>query len=100
MIKGFDDAVGGDEAGGHENRHPPAADAYGEWDPSQVISFPRSQINATDLKVGSALYSANGAIGTVTAISGQNVTVDFNHPLAGKTLVFTISMMRVDKKTA
>ena len=98
MIKGFDNAAVGMRQGDTKTATLQPQDAYGEWDPSEVISFPRSQINATDLKVGSALYSANGAIGTVTAISGQNVTVDFNHPLAGKTLVFTISMMKVDKK--
>ena len=100
MIKGFDDAVVGMRQGESKTITLQPQDAYGQWDPSQVISFPRSQINATDLTVGSALYSANGGMGTVTAISGQNVTVDFNHPLAGKTLIFTIDMMRVDKKAS
>jgi FKBP-type peptidyl-prolyl cis-trans isomerase SlyD len=98
MIKGFDDAVVGMRQGDAKTVTLQPQDAYGEWDPAQVVSFPRSQINATDLKVGSALYAASGAIGIVTEISGQNVTVDFNHPLAGKTLVFTIDMLRVDKK--
>lgn len=36
----------------------------------------------------------------VTAVMGERVTVDFNHPLAGKTLVYTITVTAIDQAPA
>lgn len=99
MIKGFDAALVGMKEGEAKTVTIPPEDAYGNRDDRNIITFPLDKIgNAESLKVGSALYAANGAIGTVVDINDQNVTVDFNHELAGKTLIFTIKLARVDKK--
>jgi len=99
MIKGFDDAVVGMREGEAKTVTLPPELAYGNREDRNVIVFPIGKIgNAESLKVGSALYAANGAIGTVLEINSENVTVDFNHELAGKTLIFTIKLARVDKK--
>jgi len=99
MITGFDEAVVGMREGEAKTVTLPPGKAYGNRNDKNVIVFPLDNIgNAESLKVGSALYANNGAIGTVIAINDQNVTVDFNHELAGKTLVFTIKLVRVDKQ--
>ncbi len=99
MIKGFDDALVGMKEGQAKTVTLKPDEAYGNRDQRNVITLPLDKIeNAGSLKVGSALYAANGAIGTVVEINSQNVTVDFNHELAGKTLIFTIKLARVDKK--
>ena len=99
MIKGFDNALVGMKEGEAKTVTIAPEDAYGVRDERSVITFPLDKIdNAVSLKVGSSLYASNGAMGTVVAINGQNVTVDFNHELAGKTLIFTIKLVRVDKK--
>ncbi|MGD9137031.1 MAG: FKBP-type peptidyl-prolyl cis-trans isomerase [Desulfobacterales bacterium] len=50
-----------------------------------------------DLKVGSKVQveddDGNPIIGKVTQLTDQEVTVDANHPLAGKTLVFDIELI-------
>ena len=38
------------------------------------------------------LFAANGVSGVVTAVNDTHATVDFNHKLAGQTLVFDIAM--------
>ncbi len=99
MIKGFDSAVVGMKEGEAKTVTIAPEEAYGVRDERNVITFPLDKVdNAVSLKVGSSLYAANGAMGTVVGINGQNVTVDFNHELAGKTLVFMIKLARVEKK--
>ncbi|MCX8196811.1 MAG: peptidylprolyl isomerase [Candidatus Micrarchaeota archaeon] len=99
IIKGFEDAVVGMREGEVKTVKIEPKDAYGEWDPRLVATLPIDNFeNAEDIKVGGFVYSASGAPGIVTAIQDGKVTVDFNHELAGKTLVYTIKLVRVDKR--
>jgi len=101
MIKGFDSAVVGMKEWGEKTVTLAPADAYGEWSSDRVIPIPVANIgNADKIKVGTLLFAQNGAVGRVVEISnGTNATakVDFNHELAGKTLIFTIKMVSVRK---
>ena len=38
-------------------------------------------------------------MGTITAVEGDEITVDFNHPLAGQTLNFAIEVVSVREAT-
>ncbi len=80
-----------------------AKDGYGEVNPEAVQTLPREQFAGIDLEVGMPLYGQgeNGETVQVTVKSfdEQNVTVDFNHPLAGKDLVFTVSLNGVRDAT-
>ncbi|VVC00956.1 FKBP-type peptidyl-prolyl cis-trans isomerase [uncultured archaeon] len=102
MIAGFDAAVVGMREGQERTATLQPSQAYGEWSAERVISIPVANIgNAADIRVGSMLYAQNGAIGRVVEVgNGTNATakVDFNHELAGKTLVFTIKMVGITKK--
>ena len=64
------------------------AEIYGEGD--QIVI----EINA---KVGQQLITLNGPA-TVMSVDSENVTIDFNHPLAGKTLKFWIKLVDVTKQ--
>ena len=50
-----------------------------------------------DLKIGSKVEieddSGNPMFGKVTQLTDQEVTVDANHPLAGKTLIYGIELL-------
>ena len=73
--------------------------AMGERKPELVSKFSRKEVpeQHEDLKVGSKVEieddNGNSVLGTVTQLTDQEVTVDTNHPLAGKTLVFDIELI-------
>lgn len=80
-----------------------AKDAYGEYDESAVQSLPKEQFAGLELTEGMSLYG-QGEDGQTTQVvvksfDDENVNVDFNHPLAGKALLFAISISEVRSAT-
>ena len=78
-------------------------DGYGEYDPKLHIEVPRDQFDTgSPLEVGMK-FQAQTAGGpmtvTVQNITDTTVTVDGNHELAGKTLVFDINVVDVREAT-
>ncbi|WP_457637765.1 FKBP-type peptidyl-prolyl cis-trans isomerase [Oceanithermus sp.] len=79
-------------------------EAYGDYDPEGVQTVPRSAF-PEDAKVepGEQFYAqdnqGNPLPLTVTKVEGDDVTVDFNHPLAGKTLHFDVEIKDVRDAT-
>lgn len=74
----------------------PAAEAYGEYNAEAMQAIPKAQFEGLDLVVGMPLQG-QGEGGqpiqvTVTEIRDEEVVVDFNHPLAGKDLNFSITI--------
>lgn len=100
MIKGFDAAMPGMEVGEKKTINIPAADAYGEKDPSAVIEFPKENV-PTDMKLeqGMQLTLSNQEGQpfpvTVTEIKDEVVVLDANHFLAGQELVFDIELVEI-----
>ena len=80
-----------------------AADAYGEVNPEAQQTLPREQFEGIDLQKGMALYG-QGEGGqtvqvTVVDFNDKEVTIDFNHPLAGKDLVFDVTVTQARPAT-
>ncbi len=100
MIKGFDAAMPGMEVGDKKTVNIPAADAYGEKDPSAVIEFPKQNVPA-DMKLepGMQLTLSNEQGQPfpviVTEIKDDVVLLDANHFLAGEELIFDIELVEV-----
>ncbi len=78
-----------------------AADAYGETNPEAVQEVPVEKIPEGARQVGAVLTSNDfpGPI-RVTEVGDNTVVLDFNHPLAGKDLVFDIEIVAVDDQSA
>lgn len=102
VIEGFDKAVVGMKVGEKKTVNIPAAEAYGLHDDSQVIEVSRDRIKVDgELKVGQMLTSV-GPDGqqyqfTILAISDNGtITLDANHPLAGKDLTFEIELLKIN----
>jgi FKBP-type peptidyl-prolyl cis-trans isomerase SlyD len=72
---------------------------YGPRNPEAVQSVPRTAFQeAGDLKVGDMVTGqAQGRDfqARVTAVDTESITLDLNHPLAGKTLHFAIDIVEV-----
>lgn len=99
MIPGFDAAVNGMTVGETKTVRLSPAEAYGEWDETLLETIDISQFgeNATPV-IGETYYTLTnqGYVQlTVTEIDGDDVTVDKNHPMAGKTLNFDIELVSV-----
>lgn len=101
MIKGFDTGVVGMTIGETKKVTIPAAEAYGEFRTELVREVQTNLITGntnTTLKAGDKLYvqSPQGVQEVKVVSSNANVTrVDFNHPLAGKTLIFEITVVAI-----
>ncbi len=79
------------------------ADAYGEYNEEATQEVPKDQFAGIDLEVGMTLYG-QGEDGstvqvTVKEIKEDAVVIDFNHPLAGKDLMFTVTLNNVREAT-
>jgi FKBP-type peptidyl-prolyl cis-trans isomerase 2/predicted Fe-Mo cluster-binding NifX family protein len=77
--------------------------AYGERDESRVIQAPSEELPAglaPGAMVRAQLPGGRVVPLTVAAIDGPRVTLDGNHPLAGKTLVFEVEVREVCAATA
>ena len=88
-----------------------SSDAYGEVNPEAVVDVPIStfiiegQLAEDLLEIGKMIpmrdQSGNQMVGTVKAVDrdGGQVTLDFNHPMAGVDLYFTGQVEEVRKAT-
>ncbi len=74
-------------------------DAYGEYNEEAQQEVPKEQFAGIDLNVGMTLYGQGEDGGTVQVvvkeIQEENVLIDFNHPLAGKELMFSVTLNSV-----
>lgn len=98
IIEGLDEAVIGMSAGEEATVTVSPAKGYGEHDPERVREYdPESfeEMVGEPPEIEDHVEAANGLHGDVTAISEDSVQVDFNHELAGKTLVFEIEILEV-----
>jgi len=81
----------------------PAEEAYGAKDPNLVQTLPRHYFEGIELKKGLQLQmqTPEGEVIPLRVVDfdDQKVTVDFNHPLAGRDLVFEVKIEDVREAT-
>lgn len=99
LIPGFEEAVEGREPGDKVFVEISPDKGYGQIDPDLIFAVARAQIpDHIPLEVGTPiqLSSEKGQMDvTMTEIGPEEVTLDANHPLAGKDLVFEIDILDV-----
>lgn len=100
IIPGIEHNVTNMEVGEKQTVTVPADEAYGPRDDTRVQAIPRTAIpENVEVDVGTRLQ-ANTPEGqpvnlTVVDLDDSSVTVDANHPLAGRDLVFDIELVEV-----
>lgn len=81
-----------------------AEDAYGAYEEEAKQEVPRDQFAGIELEVGMTLYGQGEDGGTVQVvvqdIGDESVIIDFNHPLAGKDLVFLVGINNIREASA
>ena len=101
VIPGFDKAVTGMRVGEKKTVTIPAADAYGQRRDDLVAQVPMTQLPQDFApKVGMQLQSTqkdgSTVVVTITKVTDNtSVTIDANHPLAGKDLTFDLELIKI-----
>jgi peptidylprolyl isomerase len=100
VIPGFESAVDGMAVGDSKTVTIPAAEAYGDHDPQLIHRVARDQVpDEIDLQIGLELQaqdqSGNPIRFSVAEFDDSTVTLDANHPLAGKDLTFKLELVDV-----
>lgn len=100
IIPGFEKAVLGHKIGDKVKVRIPPEEAYGNHDPELIFTVEPAQMpDNIPLEIGTPLHLANDQ-GTmdaiITDIDLENITLDANHPLAGKELIFEIEIIAVN----
>ena len=99
-IKGFDDAILGMKEGEEKQFSISPADAYGKHDPTLIQKVPKEIFPQDAELVSGLLFEAGLPTGEkvpamITTIEEGIVSVDLNHPLAGKRLNFKIKLSSI-----
>ena len=96
MIKGFDAGVIGMAVGEKKTITIPPQEAYGVVDPAKIIVLDANKFgDFNTIVVGMKVGSDSGLVGIVESKTDKNATINFNHELAGKTLVFEIVLVSI-----
>ncbi len=99
LVGGLDKAVAGKTAGDEVDVQLSPDDAYGAYDPSLTFTDDLENVPPQFRKVGAEVQMQNeaGEVKTfhVSNISDGKLTVDGNHPLAGKQLTVHVKIVEV-----
>ena len=102
LIPGFELAVIDMEVGETKKVTIPAQEAYGEHQEESVVEVTRSRLpDNLEPQIGQRLEvqdkDGNPLIVTISNLTDSTVTLDANHPLAGKDLTFEITLTEIVK---
>lgn len=101
LLEGFERALFGLEAGHKETFTIAPENGFGQSNPNNIQKIPREEFgDDVELSEGLMLSFADAQKaelpGVVTAFDDREVTVDFNHPLAGRDLEFEVEIIGVE----
>jgi peptidylprolyl isomerase len=103
IIPGFEKAVLGMKVGEKKTVTIAPADAYGLRQENMVMEVPRTQFSKeitpeVGMELESTRKDGSTIVATITKVTDTSVTLDANHPLAGKALTFDIELVKIVSK--
>jgi peptidylprolyl isomerase len=95
VLRGLDEALANSDAGQKINVEISPDKGFGERDPSKVRMIPQRKLGekADEVGVGDTV-ELEGREGTVKYVGSGRVQVDFNHRLAGRTLIYDANIIK------
>ncbi len=101
VITGLDNAVRGMEINQEKHVVIPPEEAYGEYNEAMVQSIPLDEVRQyfepkIGMTIGVQLENGMHVPATIKEVGNENVLIDFNHQLAGKTLHFDVKIMEIN----
>ena len=100
LLSGFEQAMYGLKAGDEKVITISPEQGFGQPNPNNVqevpsTDFPPDMTLSVGLMLSFADAQGTELPGVITAIRGSKIIIDFNHPLAGRTLLFTVKIHSV-----
>lgn len=105
IIPGLEKALVGLNVGDEKVVEVKPAEGYGERNPEDIVEIPRTNLpDSLDLSVGSPLKVKDSESGEsfsayIVESDSETITLDFNHPLAGRTLNFHVKITNLRQAT-
>lgn len=99
IVPGLEKALDGMKAGQKRRIEVAAQDAYGAYNTKLKQSVDKDKL-PKDVKVGDILQASDNRLVKVLEVNDKKVLIDLNHPLAGKTLTFDVTILKVEKGEA
>ncbi|MBN7770499.1 FKBP-type peptidyl-prolyl cis-trans isomerase [Marinobacter daepoensis] len=101
LPENFEAFLVGLKAGDHETFSVPPEKAFGQHNPNNIQTFKRHEFSADMVLEPGVVVSFADARqqelpGVIKRVEGDVVDVDFNHPLAGHTLIFEVQIIDVE----
>jgi len=95
VLKGLDEALASANVGDKISVEMPPEKGFGQRDPSKVKMIPLRKFGdkASEIRVGDEVEVEN-KIGIVRFVGSGRAQIDFNHRLAGKTLLYDVDVIR------
>lgn len=104
VIPGFDNGVMGMAVGDKKTVNIPSEEAYGPKADELVMDFPKERFpEDMQPEIGMQLMMNNGSGQqfpvTIVGVKDETITLDANHQLAGKDLIFDIELVDIETKS-
>ena len=103
IVPGLEKAIEGKEVGESVDATVPPAEAYGERDDKAIRNTPVRKLPEKKRPDPGDILQVQTEAGprhvTVLSVRGDYASIDFNHPLAGKTLHFSVKVVGVREPT-
>lgn len=101
IIPGLEKQLAGMKAGERKTVTIEPKDGYGDVDPAAEQKIPREMIPKdvvpeAGMMLGMTTPSGQQVPVRIKAVDEKNVTIDLNHPLAGKALSFDVTIVKVE----
>jgi len=98
LLPGFESTLIGLENGDEREFTIPPEEAFGQHNLQNVQRVDRSNFDQQELEVGAMFSFQNGdgeLPGVIIEFEDEEILVDFNHPLAGKNIIFQVKIMDI-----
>jgi len=94
FVKGVDEFLVGKDLGEYEIELSPE-NSFGKRNPQLIQRIPTRIFREHNTNpVQGAMFQFDGKVGKILTLSGGRVIVDFNNPLAGKNVVYSVNVLR------
>lgn len=102
VIPGFDNGITGMNIDEEKTINIPCADAYGKVKEELIQKVPKNQLPPeikaeVGMRLASRTPDGQEIPLVVTEVTEDSITVDANHPLAGKDLVFEVKLVEINE---
>jgi len=100
LLPGFEQSIYGLTPGQEQTSEIPAGNAFGQRSSENIQQFPRYRFPADlvlekGLMIDFADMEGNSQPGVIIDFNAEKVSVDFNHPLAGRDIMFRVKILDV-----